>query len=645
MINSKILKIIIISFYYISFYNYQAVANICLTESTDTELSFQKESYTGQDINVWIVSNNGSAYTCYDHKKSFKRLMMGYRYKIIQNNYRVKHNGKNWSLLVEDSIKIDRKKLIGWVPHDDIIIKNKPIKNMETNLYQKVLIKEGDCINGNGLKIFNDRELINSNEAINIGSVFYVYDFYPRNVFFTDIKSLLISPLSSLGQQSKSEPLLIGWIDRKSIIFWNTRIACDFPVGSIVKMIDDNKNMLFKTKRISTPLLYNAMRNPILSLNEDYYKIAAFSRLSIQQLNLKSKKSLFNIKTGLEVLFVMDGSESMTHAFNATRVCIKETANSLKKKAEEIGVEKTRFGLMVYRNINKNSNLNYCKDETTLYPMGSVQKFINNLQNHVVCKNDSNVIEVPMYVGLIEGVKYCQFDTGYKGGPKRLRTIIHLGDARDNGNRNYTPKNISDIFKQHHIYKYISINVSGNKLSGFDYSVKNIPFKNKKHFIQLPKPPKIIEYIIGEFIQDIQGVSEQIKIISKGTMLSNGFAGTIMSKGFAGTSHGIIGEVSDEILKYAKNLIQANNIKLTDSGFKQYVEGFVSKETPLKKYLLVSITEIEKITFFLTNLIESKNTKFWDNCLQIILGDETCEKNGIELSLEECNNSPSTPKI
>ncbi|KPA09861.1 hypothetical protein MHK_009934 [Candidatus Magnetomorum sp. HK-1] len=636
IVNKKIKKIDSIAFYFtlyfyysLLFVNYQTFANFCLTNVTDTKnFSYEKELATGNDMNAWIVTDQTPVYTCFNEKKVItKRLMIGYRYKILKHNFKIKSQGNYWSLLVQDTTTIDSKNIIGWVAHENVIIKNRPLRVNGTGYFQKAIIKEGDSNNGKTLKVFNSSKLIYSEHFIEIGTVFYVYNYLHTTNYY-DIKSVLIGVTSKLNSFSRREPLLLGWVDRRYITFWNTRIGCEFPINSILEMKDDNNNVVFKSDRIKKALPYNTMRNPILSMKDNCFKVGFFSSLDTHQLQLKKRIGDINIQTGLEVLFVIDGSESMTHAFNATLNFIKSIANYTKNEYKEIGSEQPRFSLMIYRNPIEKSQINYCKYETTLSPMGSIQNFVKCLENHIQCISENIDIEVPMYKGIVEGIKNCQFDTGMNSFPKRLRIIIHLGDARDKGIKGYSPKIVSDTFSQYYIYKYISVNVSGNRLSGFVHSVEQIPYTEKKHFDVFPLPFYLLKTIFEKFSEDTKRLSDQISIISKG---------------FAGTSNSFNGIVSDDILRYSKLLIKANNINLSKySSYKQYIEANISKEAPLKIFLLVSFVELEKITSFLTMIIESKfvnNKMHLDSSLSIIIDDDSCVQDDIELSLEECNRN------
>ncbi|KPA15461.1 conserved hypothetical protein, secreted [Candidatus Magnetomorum sp. HK-1] len=659
----------------------QANARTCLTEYTDTNnLSFQLEPYTGQKINVWIVTDDAPTYNCFNKRKNIrKRLPMRNRYKVLKDNYRIRSkDGKHWSLLVnaDETDDISSKKLAGWISHDNIIVTNHPMKNLGTNIYQKILIREGDCNNGKALQIFNDRELNYTREAIEVRTVFYVYDFFPRsarNPESDKTKSLLIGVDPQLDPIASNAPLLLGWIDKKKVTFWNSRTACEFLIKKKYKLVDDHNNKLFEPEILTKPLYHNELRNPILKETDQFYRIGAFWKLSEKQLGIR--KQIEQIKIGLEILFVIDGTRSMTHAFQATIEAVQESAQKLNIISGTIGLENPRFALLFYRDKptgisykredkkNIEVHLDYCKKELTIFPMGNYQRLLNNLNEHIACDSDITLKE-SMYLGLVEGVKRCNFDTGLDGLPKRLRTIIHLGDAGDNGSSGLTVSEVSEVLQNYHIHRYLSVNVSGIEYSDFNDSVVGIKLEYKDGTDHCDDRRKIVSFVtrnLNAFVKKpTSRLQEQIQIIAKGFTINNEINEPIEperkivkqniinyseygSKGIAGTTEGRVGVVSDAILNYAKKVIKANKIVLDEyNAFQKYLEGNISKHAPIKKSILVSKTNLEKITASLTNMIEArgnvqKRKEVWDNSLKLILGDQTCIENGIELSLEECN--------
>ncbi len=626
-----------------------AFANLCFAPSTSVDSNlFEQDVDTGMAIHAWIVQDQAPVYNCYRKGDVIKKLQIRKIYRIVSGNYNIEHKGKRWSLLIASyDEEFNPQNIVGWVSHDSLIFNENPLLNTDTNIYEKVLIKEGDSNMGRGLRIFDGKDLKTSKEGIEVRTVFYVYDYYPHSASGPSspkTKSLLISPLSTLNMHLEHEPMLVGWINRSKVSFWNSRLACEFPVGRKIRLTDDKGKVLFRTEKISKPLSYKSLRNPIIGESDDgkYFRIGVFSRLNQNQLKLR--RSLTKITTGLEVLFVIDGTRSMTKAFQETLKGVKKIAQTLKHRSAENNLEQPRYGLLFYRDkpsqaamrygadgkVKFAKDIPYCSSETTLYRMGNMERLASNLKKQVACDSDRTPAE-SVYLGLASGVKTCKFLKGAEGKPKRLRVIIHIGDAGDNGRGNLSPAKILSTFKANHIYKYIAIDVSTKKTSpSFKYSVKQIADKlgDKGQFIYRPKDlEKEVSSLLFESYEATERLNSQIDIISRG---------------FAGTSQGRVGVVSSEILEYAKNVIRANNINLDKySAFQAYVEGYVKKSGQIKQHILVSRTDIELITTFLTLLIETSDVenkkKTWNGFLKLILGEETCVRDGVELSIEDCN--------
>jgi len=562
------------------------VFGVCLTQYTDTSnLSLEKNS-KGSYINAWIVSEQVPVYECFKEKKNVRKIVLfSKRFKIIKDNYRIRFNKKYWSLLVSDNGKINSKTIIGWVSHDDIIINNVPLKAPNSTIYKKIFVKEGNFKNGTTFRIYSDRKLTRIKDSMRIDTnkhLFYVYDYNPRDIFLSDssnIISLLIGVPPQLDTSHSEDDSLLGWIDRRIVTFWETRLACEFSVGQPGKLYDENDEIIFQTGVINKLSAYNEFKNPILKIFRENYLIGMFTRL-------KEKK---HIESGFEVLFVIDANQSTLYAIKQILDSLNMISSEIDEKSKDTNIEKPKFALMVYKRVKNKVSNDFCQTSINLNKMGSLKNFATNLEKHIHCNYDPTY-QSPMYLALIQGVKKCHFDINHN----RLRVIIHLGDSCDDGFGNYTPKDVSTILKNNNIFKYISINVSGNNLSGFNESVQKLPFKksSSKHINQFQGLGNTIVSLIKEFFQDLKFINNQ----------------------------------NDKVYKYKKG----------------YVEGLVSKNSSLKKYALVSMTDLEKMTHFLTNMIESpaltNRKEVWNISLQILLGGQSCIKeDGQMLSIEECN--------
>ena len=620
----------------------------CLTKYTNTNnFEYEIDKDTKTDINAWVILNNTPAYNCFKQDKTIlNHLEMRYRYRVVKDNYYIRSDGKVWSLLVSGANEeLEPKNIVGWVSHDALIFNSVPLKNERTGIYVKALINRGDSDGGKVLKVYENREGTYSREGIEVRTVFYVYDYYPHDAAYPEAettKRLLISPLPSLNLYAKKEALLVGWVDSDNVTFWNTRTAFEFPVGSTLEVTDNKGNVVFQPVMVKQPLPYNSLRNPILKEEGDFYYIGTFARLEKEQ--LITRTLLTDIETGLEILFVIDGTRSMSKAFQDTMDGVRQIAQSLTIQSKKNKLEQPRFGLTFYRDqatrdpvkmglngslVNVNQ-VDYCRREYNSYHFGNYEKFCSVLQDQIACDGDTTRPE-SLYNGLVEAVRNSNFLIGNDKKPLRMRIIIHIGDAGDNGQSTYSPEIIASEFNKYFIFKYIAIDISKSSDTDFARSVKPIvsALNNAEYIERPPDLSKSVMLNLQKFNQNAAELNDQIHIISRG---------------FAGSSEGRIGVVSPEILQYAKEVINANNIDLSRyNAFQQYVEGRIPKDSHINKYLLVTMTNLEKIISFLTGLIETADSesraKTWDHFLQMIIGEETCFdfKTNQEISIEDCN--------
>lgn len=628
--------------------------DICLSHKTSDSLDYQTRRVRGKKgertkIPVWIKKDGVVPQSCPQDGSSFGQpLAFRNRYWVVSNNYRKKgDDGRRWSLLLKGD-EAKKENLIGWVSHDDLLFNSFPLKNSETEIDEKVLIREGDRNQGKALRVFLDPDLERTVEGIEVRTVFYVYDYFPRgqdgvggSPASEKTKSLLVSPQPFLGHEYDKAHLLIGWIDRKKVSFWNSRLAVEFSVGNNVKLARNpgSEETLFHPS-VNRPLRFDALRNPVLKAEGDYYKIGAFAELDATQLQLRDR--IRETTMGLEVLFIIDGTRSMKPAFVKTLEGVNNIADDLLTQAEEKGLNVPSFGVLFYRddpNISPKmydfngelvsaEHLKYCSQEITPYRISSARRFKKKLKNHTACDADNSFLE-SVYKGVISGVQKGGFTTGEGGKPKGLRVVIHIGDAGDHGLSRFNSNHVVQTLRNYHIHRYIAIDVS-NESNSFSQSVQPIIQAFEKKGILISNPSDLAASVQSK-LKEVQAatthVAETIKTISRG---------------FAGTGEAQAGVIDPEISEYAKKIIEANNIQLSQYDvFQQYVEGYISKHDQFEKRLLIKKTQIEDLVSLLNKLIRRSTTsdreKVWNQVLKGILGEESCKENGVEISLEKCN--------
>jgi len=616
---------------------------------------FQKDD-DNTIINAWVATGKTVAYACLG-KDNMHLIPMRNTYKIVVGNFKNRYKNRDWSLL---TTYLD-KKIVGWVDHDSLILKMKPIKNSRTNLYEKVLIKAGDAEEGKALTIFTDKQLRQPEtymedkkknlSTIKVRAVFYVFDYYPHSSGSPSSEetiSLLVNPNLQLNINGTNEPMLLGWVNRKNVTFWNNREVCEAEKGSQIRLKDSSGSIIFTGDIVKQLLPYNDLRNPILQKLEHSFKIGIFTKLDRTQKKLKH--DLSSIQVGMEVLFIIDGTRSMTKAFKGTLVAVKEIASELEDSARQSNLEQPRFAAMFYRDTpspgmnpvqiidgqDVSANWDYCRKETFLIPMRNLSSFISKLSKHKACDCDTTIKE-SVYKGIIEGIDNCGFQSGHNNKTTRLRVIIHIGDAGDNGRINSTEKVYSSIINRN-IFKYIAMDVSEND-DDFTNSIRPVLQKlNERSSVEsILEKVKIkglkrrVLHHLEKSKSDTESLDKQIKILSRG---------------FAGSAQGTAGVVSKKYIEYAKTVAEAHGIDINNyNPFQDYIEGYIDINSPIIKYLLVTSTDIQVMTNFLSDLNTNENDtietrrKLWNAALKIIIGEDDCidHEKGKELTINDCN--------
>ena len=509
------------------------------------------------EINAWVTSDRTPVFNCYLYGNNIKNLSIGRRFKVLNNNYNVFNDG-NWSLLVsDDNGPTIKRNIIGWVNHEYLIFNEEPLKKYPSNYFRKIIINNGNLKHNNMLQLY-------------------------KNPF-------LIDP-------QKKEAV-------EKVTFWDTNFACEVKPGKDLILKDHDGKVLLNSGKISQKLSYKSNKYPIINEDSQYYRIGLFSRNSF----------------GIDILFVIDGSRSMTKAFKGTLLGVKNIVHDIIKNCDIYSLEKPRFGLVFYRdqkmhgaikivNNNKVKALkDYCSKEIVVKKMGTIEKFLSYLESHIACDSDSTIPE-SVYRGLIDGIQQCGFKKWNEGDTARLRYVIHIGDSEDNGRGNYSTSDVINLFYNFKINKYIAIDISMPDYLGFYQSINSVT-KAYGRLIRRPKDlANEVMKILSNFQEDANKISQQISIPSKGfTGKTNLYSGVIVN----------------------------------------YVEGYIKKSSTLK-YILISQHELEKVTYFLSSFIDKlyvqnvedadeRNTNL-KNIVKILLGENRCvDSNGEEISLGDCN--------
>ncbi len=300
------------------------------------------------------------------------KLRLGEKVRIakIENGfalvYKEEKSHLTWPLISEDAV------FIGWVPMDHLLLWNR-CPTDDTGIYKKALIVFNmDAMNRNTEnegKLFKNPDDKNG-EYTATGMTFY-YIMKKRS----DGRVLLALEANIGGMVG--DPLF-GWVDNETYIPWNQR-SCIEPnwkvnivenklKGASVSIMDRGSSILsfgfgnrtYKnhSERDKYRIPTTVLRYPILEISDDSIKCTAFGLTrgevsledaaeNIDETKIAEEKELEKM-SHLNLIIVIDGTQSMKPYFAAVKEAIKEGCESLGLDSEQNKYQ-AKVGVVIYR--------------------------------------------------------------------------------------------------------------------------------------------------------------------------------------------------------------------------------------------------------------------------------------------------------
>jgi len=257
------------------------------------------------------------------------------------------------------------------------------------------------------------------------------------------------------GDNVKGE--VLGWMEKAKTTKWNTRICLEPSYGRRRKkrfenikeyetfklpVFDDEDELkkfkdvnrapekhIFQTYEIrKNRMIPNNIRLPVMdNISKTNKQVVSVANISTEDRNNAAKidkklSKLKNKKEAVNILFVIDGTESMTDYYPPIRKSIEQTIENNPFSATGM---KIRFGLAIYRDYadgNKKFNLTPLTSDH--------EKIIKELHKVETGSKDDDLPEA-QYQGMKKGLKQAGFDR------KNSNVVVLVGDA---GNHRPDPK-------------------------------------------------------------------------------------------------------------------------------------------------------------------------------------------------------------
>lgn len=322
---------------------------------------------------------------------------------------------------------------IGWVCIDDLLLWN-ICPRTQQGVYQKIaIVKDASILSNNSLqksaKLFKDAKCTIPKGGVSPLEFYFAY-YYDRQTG---------NVLVYTGSETKDHKLAnqrVGWIEKDEYIKWNTRV-CWEPAFRTESMSINDKAYTYEShgaaqsndanKIISaTPLDGRRKKNdfprsPVLDYSRGVAELAVIGNFKGNQSTMdpmevqRKIEALESSLSNINVVFVMDASNSMRACFNAMSAAVGDIV-----KSKDYKDNKVRFGVVVYRNYTDESKGRLVGSLPLTTDPNQVISFLNGTE----CRSDEhNDPQEAMFYGLkyaVDNMKWTNNGSNF---------IILVGDV------------------------------------------------------------------------------------------------------------------------------------------------------------------------------------------------------------------------
>lgn len=244
------------------------------------------------------------------------------------------------------------------------------------------------------------------------------------------------------GTKEDLQPVVLGWMPNENVTQWNHRVCLEknweqdafteyankeIPIYEKSEQLEkylsgfNSKVGLIDTKKLKGKRDNGYdMRSPVLENKESIKKIGTIGKIPGQDVPtnysiLKQKlNELKNRTENINVLFAIDGTQSMKNYFPAVANSISNSINRLKAEHSKNNI---KFGVVIYRD--------YCdgNDAVKVTPLSGNYNEIIGILKTTKCFSICPDIPESQYNGLIQGINSAGFDE------KQSNVLVLVGDA------------------------------------------------------------------------------------------------------------------------------------------------------------------------------------------------------------------------
>jgi hypothetical protein len=444
-----------------------------LPEDSKTGIRLSGNVQRGKIWEVFSDRNNNKSYNSIDG--TVKKDKIGF----LEAFYVIQQQG-NWLRVVKDpGMGYDGELTsqaveYGWMKKENLLLWNHSLVDPEYKIDRKAMIintveyaKSGFQMDkGDLVSMYNDPSL-QTNYKTNYNSKLYrIYYIYKRQG-----NAVLLGRTSRIPNPDKVGNAIVGWVNKGRIISWDYRVAAepnwepaavkeragkpiqfyvDVPTAQLVKQGQNppRNKILMDVGTYEDRRLGEWRRYPIVEYIESENIIVAGVMGQVEGDGGSSMTSMSTEKyaeiekryndlrresRNINIVFVVDGTKSVTPFFPTVSEAINNSIRNIQRKYEKNNV---RFGAVVFRDFAEGDRL----EEVLPLTSGSkVASFIKGVE-----PGDSRDTDLPEAVNY--GLKRALRSVGFRDNQTNI--VILVGDCGNHNRRDESQVPASDIIRR-----------------------------------------------------------------------------------------------------------------------------------------------------------------------------------------------------
>jgi len=402
----------------------------------------------------------------------------------------------------------------GWIQKKNLLLWNRSIENLENKTKIKAVlintvghfrnVRFDEALTKN-IELFSDPSLQNkTGEKIGIYRTFFIYK--------KNTTSYLIGTQPHLRSAFQNQDIK-GWVDGNQVALWDHKVVIEpnWEDNAVRERYSNRKSSsFFYTVEMAEGYMNNAnqagldtiwnndtysttrrggywFRFPVLEQKGNIIKAGVMGNIYtsdgevITDTLMKALETLredMKLRRNFNIIFVIDGTLSMTQYFKAVSIGIESSMEKLNRKYSQNNI---RFGALVYRDkvdgngiiethLTRTSDI-YNSGSNSFMVSGEQYQVITNFLNTVkTSKNRNDDHPEAVFLGIKKAILQSMVNK------KETNFLILIGDAGDNGRTGVNKSDIEDLLSEYqfHVFAYQANNQNDKSFQQFNLDIEQI---------------------------------------------------------------------------------------------------------------------------------------------------------------------------